>query len=153
MVENRKLWKNFLSQSFLAAVTVFLVLFVITIENSVVIAAIGATAFIVFAMPKSITARPRNVIGGHLIGLTLGSLCALIPQQSFLHSAFAYSLAVGLSTLTMVVTDTKHPPAASTALGVAITGFSLSVVTAVITSIILLSLAHRILRPFLKDLV
>lgn len=152
-MDDRKLWRNFLSQSSLAAATVFLVLFVITIENSVVITAIGATAFIVFAMPKSITARSRNVIGGHLIGLTLGSLCALIPQPSFLYSAFAYSLAVGLSTLTMVITDTEHPPAASTALGVAITGFSLSVAVAVITSVTLLSLAHRTLRPFLKDLV
>ncbi len=152
-MNNRKLWGNFLSQSFLAAATIFLVLFIITIENSVVIAAIGATAFIVFAMPKSVTARSRNVIGGHLIGLALGSLCALIPQPSFLYSTFAYSLAVGLSTLTMVVTDTEHPPAASTALGVAITGFSLSAAIAVITSVILLSLAHRILRPILKDLV
>ena len=40
-----------------------------TIEHAVVIASIGATAFIVFTMPRNITAKPRRVIGGHLAGL------------------------------------------------------------------------------------
>ena len=53
----------------------------------------------------------------------------------------------------MVVIDTERPPAAATALGVAITGFSLSAAIAVITSVIVLSLAHHFLKPFLRDLV
>jgi hypothetical protein len=52
----------------------------------------------------------------------------------------------------MVVTDTEHPPAAGTALGVAMTGISLDVFIAVSMSIILLSLIHRFFKPHMKDL-
>jgi len=153
MIEKlRSSWKSYILQSLLAAFTVFMVLLFLNIEHAVIISSIGATAFIVFAMPKSITAKPRNVIGGHLAGLLLGSLCTLIPQPSSLHSIAAYSLAVGLSILAMVITDTEHPPAAGTALGVAIKGFSLNIAIAVVTSVIILSLAHHFFKPYLKDL-
>jgi CBS-domain-containing membrane protein len=147
------LWKNYILQSFLAALTVFLLLLFLSLEHAVVIAAIGATAFIVFAMPGNVTAKSRNIIGGHLVGFLSGSLCALIPQPSLWYSIIAYSLAVGLSIFIMVIIDTEHPPAAATALGLAIMGFSLDAAIAVVTSAILLSLAHHFLKPFLKDLV
>ena len=53
-----RLWKNYLYQSALATIIVFLVLLLLTVENAVVIASIGATAFIVFTMPRNITAKP-----------------------------------------------------------------------------------------------
>lgn len=149
----RLLWKNYLFQSFLAALTIFLVLLFLTIEHAVIIAAIGATAFIVFAMPNNITANSRNIIGGHLVGFFAGSLCALIPQPSLWYPIMAYSLAVGLSIFIMVVINTEHPPAAATALGLAIMGFSLNAAIAVVTSAVLLSLAHHFLKPFLRELV
>jgi len=145
-------WKNYLFQSLLATVTTFIVLLFLSMEHAVVIASIGATAFIVFAMPRSIAAKPRNVIGGYLVGLLCGSLSALIPQPSLLHSIVAYSLAVGLSIFIMVVADVEHPPASGAALGVAITGPHLGVILAVITSAVILALAHHFLRPFLRDL-
>ena len=151
--ELRLFWKNYIFQSFLATLTIFVVLLFLSIEHAVIIASIGATAFIVFAMPKSITAKPRNVIGGHLVGFLSGCLCALIPHSSFLYSILLYSLAVGLSIFIMVVTDTEHPPASGTALGFAITGFDLNAAIALITSAIMLSLAHHFFKPYLRDLV
>ncbi|HEY68519.1 MAG TPA: HPP family protein [Thermoflexia bacterium] len=150
--EDQPSWKNYLFQSLLATLTVLIVLLFLSIEQAVIISSIGATAFIVFAMPRSITARPRGVIGGHLVGLLSGSLCALIPQPSLIHSIIVYSLAVGLATFVMVVIDTEHPPAAGTALGVAIKGFSPKVALAVVTSAVILSLVHHLFRPRLKDL-
>jgi len=150
--EFKRLWKNYLYQSFLATIVVFIVLLLLNMENAVVIASIGATAFIVFTMPRNIAAAPRRVIGGHLIGLFSGSLCALIPHSSILPSIVVYSLAVGISILLMVALDAEHPPAGGTALGVAITGFSPNVMIAVLTSSIVLSLAHRFCKKFLKDL-
>ena len=150
--EFRRLWKNYLYQSLLATIVVFLVLLLLNMEHVVVIASIGATAFIVFTMPRNITAVPRRVIGGHIIGLLSGSVCALLPHSSMLPSIMVYSIAVGISILLMVALDMEHPPAAGTALGVAITGFSLSVMVAVLTSSIVLSLAHRFSKRFLKDL-
>lgn len=150
--EFKRLWKNYLYQSFFAAVVLFTVLMLLNLENAVVIASIGSTAFIVFTMPRSITARPGRVIGGHLIGLAAGSLCALIPQSSMIISVFVYSLAVGVSLFLMVALDMEHPPASGTALGVAMTGFSPGIMVAVVTSSLILAVAHRFSRRFLKDL-
>jgi CBS-domain-containing membrane protein len=118
-------WKNYVFQSLFATVAVFVVLYFLTLQNAVIIASIGATAFIVFAMPKALTANARNVIGGHVVGLSI---------------------------FTMVVTDTEHPPASGTALGVAITGVHPNVLITVVLSIVLLSLIHHFFKPYLRDL-
>lgn len=153
MVEEFELhWKNYVLQSLLATAAVFAVLLCLSARQAVIIASIGATTFIVFAMPDAVTAQPRNVIGGQLVGLACGSLCALIPHGPVLAAACVYALAVGVSMFAMVVTDTEHPPASGTALGMAITGFSWDTGLAVAVSVVLLSLAHGRLRRFLKDL-
>ncbi len=151
--EFRLYWKHYVIQSILATLSMTLVLLFLTLQNAVVVASIGATSFIVFAMPDNITAKPRNVIGGHLVGLLIGSLCGFIPQLHFIFSIFTYSLAVGTSIFIMVVIDTEHPPASGTALGVSMTGFSLQVLIAVLTSTILLSFIHNRFRSKIKNLV
>jgi len=150
--EFRLFWRNYVFQSLFATCAIFIVFLFLGLQHMVIIASIGATAFIVFAMPKSITAKPRNIIGGHLVGLISGYLCALIPHHLFLHSIIVYSFAVGLSIFIMVVADTEHPPASGTALGVAIRGFSLEVTIAIITSVIILSLIHHLFKRYLRDL-
>jgi hypothetical protein len=64
-----------------------------------------------------------------------------------------YSSVVGLTMFAMVATDTEHPPACGTALGVAISGWSLSVTLTILVSAIILAAAHVALARFLKDLV
>jgi len=150
--ELRLFWKHYVFQSLFATLTLFVVLLSLQLEHPVKIASIGSSAFIVFAMPRSITAKPRNVIGGHVVGLVCGSLCAMIPHATLFHSAVVYSLAVGLSIFIMVVIDTEHPPASGTALGFAITGFSIEAAAAVIICAVLLSFVRRFFRDYLKDL-
>jgi CBS-domain-containing membrane protein len=104
-------------------------------------------------MPSSVTSSPRNVIGGHMIGLAFGSVFALLPQDTGLGQDALYALAVGCSILTMAVTNTEHPPAAGTALGVVIAGFSGRVVLGVLLGVAILSVIHRLLRPLLRDLI
>jgi CBS-domain-containing membrane protein len=133
-------------------VSVFIVLYFLSLQHAIIIASIGATAFIVFMMPDNITAQARNVVGGQLVGLFFGFLFSLFPQPALIYSIIVYSVAVGASIFTMVVTDTEHPPAAGTALGVAITGISLDVFIEVVMSIILLSLIHRFFKPYMRDL-
>ena len=154
MIEELRLhWKNYVLQSLLATLVMVVVFMFLSLENVVVVASIGSTAFVIFALPKSITAAPRNVIGGNLVGLLTGSICSLIPQPIYVVTLVAYALAVGLSIFIMVVTDTEHPPASGLALGVAITGFSWSVGVAVISAVILLSLIHYLCKSMIKDLV
>jgi len=145
-------WKNYVFQSLFATLVIFAVLLALRFQDVIIIASIGSTAFIVFAMPNGITARPRNVIGGQLVGFLCGYLCGLIPHGSPLIAAVVYSFAVGLSIFTMVVTDTEHPPASGTSLGVAISGFRLEVLVALIASVLALSLVHRVFKRYLRDL-
>ncbi len=72
--ELRLHWVNYVLQNLAASVSIFLVFLILTTKDAVIIASIGATAFIIFAMPESITAEPRNVIGGHVTGIIVGSL-------------------------------------------------------------------------------
>lgn len=76
--------KNYVLQSLAASISIFVVFLILTTEDIVFIASIGATAFIIFAMPESITAKPRNVIGGHITGIIVGTLSTLIPHQQIL---------------------------------------------------------------------
>jgi CBS-domain-containing membrane protein len=126
---------------------------VLSPQRAVIIASIGATAFIVFAMPQDFTAKPRHVIGGHLVGICSGSLLALIPHTTALPSIAIYSLAVGCSIFVMVVTDTEHPPASGTALGIAMKGFSYDVAATVIISAIVLASIRHVFKSHLRNLV
>lgn len=122
-------------------------------EHVVITASIASSVFIVFAMPQAITAKARNLIGGHMIGLLSGSLFGLVSHPTMFLSDVLYALSVGCAIFLMVVTDTEHPPAAGTALGVVLIGFSLNLLLSIITSIVLLALVHRLLRSSLMDLV
>ena len=145
-------WKHYIYQSLIAAIVILIVFLILTESHAVIIASIGSTAFIIFATPRSITAEPRRVIGGHLIGIASGSLFSFIPQLPPIPSAIIYSIAIGISIFLMVATNTEHPPASGTALGIAMNGFTINVTLAVIASAIVLSVAHYFLKRFLKDL-
>lgn len=151
-------WKNYVFQSLFATFAIFLVLLLLNIRREpVIIASIGATTFIIFALPNSITARPRNVIGGQSIGIVSGLLCSLIPHsfvvQNDITSSLVYAVAVGLSFFVMVVTDTEHPPASATALGIVIGSFSIWVAVTVVASAVILSVIHVSFKKYLRDLV
>lgn len=146
-------WLSYILQSALATASVFVVLVALRQQNLVVAASLAATAFTVFAMPSSMTASTRNVVGGHIVGLVFGSAFALIMQESaFAHDAM-YALAVGCAMLVMTATNTEHPPAAGTALGVVIAGFSARLVLGVVVGVVVLAVIHRLLRPMLRDLI
>ena len=151
--EFKRHWKNYVFQSLLASVTLAVIMLVLRLQNIIIVASMGSSFFVVFAMPKSITARPRNVIGGHLVGYFSGILCALIPHPEFISSVIVYSLAVGLSIFIMVVIDVEHPPASGTALGAVIAGFESHILVAIVATVILLSLVQYAIRDHIRDLI
>lgn len=154
--EFRSYWKYFVYQSLLAAISVYLVLVILNPDETVIIASLGATAFVVFALPEKFTAYPRNVIGGHIVGLLCGLLGAgllqVLPGRCDPLENAVYAAAVGLSIFIMVISDTEHPPAAGTALGVATKGFSVHVIAGVLVFAILFSIIRWLLRHRLRDL-
>ena len=160
-VEFEAHWGNYVFQSLLATVVVFVIFWALGVREAVIIASLGATAFVIFALPHSLMAKPRNVIGGHIVGLGCGVigafLAGLIPEQFELASngagyAAAYAISIGLAMFIMVVIDTEHAPAAGTALGVAINGFSMNIALTVMLFALLMVLICRLLRRHMRDL-
>ncbi len=145
----KKLWKYYLWQSSLAAVALCIIVLVLGKEKMVVISAMGATAFIVFAMPTAVSAKTRNVIGGHLVGLASGAIFYFAALPYFL----GYPLTVGIAIFVMVALDVEHPPAAGTALAVVMNEVSPDVFVTIMASAVILSQCRYYLRHHLKDLI
>ncbi len=148
-----KHWRRYLIQSSYAPATVFFI--TITLSNSpVIIASIGATAFIVFAMPNNIAAEPKRIIGGHFLGFFIGSCFAVFPFMDVVFfKAMWFSLSVGITILFMVVLDLEHPPAAGTALGMTLISYSSTSVITILISVLFLAIVGHLSKPYLKDLV
>ena len=90
----------------------FLVIFLLAELSSnlgrlLLIAPFGASCVLVFALPQTPVAQPRNVIGGHLVatlvGLVISALLGATP--------LGFALGVGLAISAMSLTSTLHPPA------------------------------------------
>jgi CBS-domain-containing membrane protein len=62
---------------------------------------------LVMALPDSLPAQPRALIGGHMLSCAAGWLCAMALGPGDVASAAA----VGLATLGMMVAGVLHPPA------------------------------------------
>lgn len=153
----RQYWKNYVFQSLFATVVIFLILLSLSFqEDAVIIASLGATTFIVFAMPEQVTAKSRNIIGGYIVGFSCGWICSLFPIETLMGKPIGYSLlyaaAVGLSIFIMVIVDMEHPPASGVALGVAIKGFSVVVIISIIASVVILTVIHHFFKKYLRDL-
>ena len=144
------------------ALLVVLLVEEVGLHRVVMIAAIGSTSFVLFVTPHSSTANPRHVIGGHLVALVVGSAFAIFSGTPVGQSLLAQvplvldveaALAVALSIFLMAATDTEHASAAGTALRVVVHGFGWGLILFVVSSAIMLSLVHTMLRPRLRDLL
>jgi CBS-domain-containing membrane protein len=146
----KKLWKYYILQSSLAGIALFILVLLLDQSKMVLISAMGATSFLVFAMPTAVSAQTRNVIGGHLVGLATG----MIFYVTDLPYLVEYPVVVGIAIFIMVVLDVEHPPAAGTALAVVINEVSsLDVFVTIMVGAVILSQCRYYLRGYLKDLV
>ncbi|MCP4144789.1 MAG: HPP family protein [bacterium] len=146
-------WLSYVAQSIFAAASIFIVLAALRQQNLVIAASLAATTFTIFTMPSRVTASTRNVIGGHFVGLLFGSAFALISVSTPLAQDIVYALTLGCAMFVMAITNTEHPPAAGTALGVVVAGFSLKAVIGVVVGVLVLTLVHKLFSPFLRDLI
>lgn len=80
----------------------------------------GATTVLVFGVPESPLAQPRNVILGHLltalIGVCFTEFVGVTP--------FSLAAATGFAVSAMLLTKTTHPPAGANPLLIMLTGQS-----------------------------
>jgi CBS-domain-containing membrane protein len=151
----------FIIQSLLALAVFFVVLVLVqSITHVIIVAALGASTFIIFSMPKSATAGPRRLIGGHVVGLASGTLCHFLFVDRLgadfgdpgVLTAFTFALAIALAMFLMAVTNTEHPPATATSIGLLTAGLSWGTIIFVVLFAILLALIHHGLRRWLVNL-
>jgi len=123
--------------------------------RAIIVAAIASTAFILFISPFSASARPRSVIGGHLIAVLVSIPIALLAETALGHSlinaapwVFGLSAAVGvgLTMFLMASTNTEHPPAAGTALAVLAHSFDWDLILFLAVAIAILVVIQKTFR-------
>ena len=153
---------RYVLQCTLAFVVVLILLLVLdAFTQTVLIAALGSSTFIAFAVPRSLHSDPRHMIGGYLVGIVTGSLMGTlnaarhISDVTLAHSVMIVfgALATGLAMFVMVVTKTEHPPAAALALGLVLNEWDLETLVVVIAGVVALSIFKRLILPMLMDLL
>lgn len=159
----RKNVHRYVFQCILATLTIFAVLFFLDVlTETAIIAALGASAFVVFAIPNSYSSDPRRLIGGYFVGIIVGIICYYIsvnfPNSNFLTntemSLIVFgAIAVGLAIFIMAVTNTEHPPAAGIALGLVINRWDWMTIIFILSAIIWLTGIRKILKTYLIDLI
>jgi CBS-domain-containing membrane protein len=86
-----------------------------------IVASMGASAVLLFAVPHGPLSQPWPVLGGHLVSGTIGVVCA----QHIPDSLVAGALAVALAIAAMHYLRCIHPPGGATALTAVIGGDSI----------------------------
>ena len=131
------------------------------VTQTVLIASLGASAFIAFAVPLSLHSSPRHMIGGYIVGILAGGSMSYLYSSVDVSNLFIENaamivfgaLATSLAMFVMVVTKTEHPPAAALALGLVLNEWDMLTLGVVLAGIIGLSIVKRMVLPLLMDLL
>lgn len=86
----------------------------------IIVASMGASAVLLFAVPHGRLSQPWSLIGGHIISAIIGVTCAKYIPDTFIAASVAVSLAVGA----MYYLRCIHPPGGATALSAVVGGSS-----------------------------
>jgi len=83
-----------------------------------IIASMGSSAVLLFAVPHGPLSQPWPVFGGHLVSAIVGVTCLKLIPEPMLAAAVAVALATGA----MHFLRCMHPPGGATALGAVLGG-------------------------------
>lgn len=92
--------------------------FVGTDSSALLVASMGASAVLLFALPHGPLSQPWAVVGGHGISALVGVTCAAFIADPVLSAALAVGVAIGC----MQVFRCVHPPGGATALSAVVGG-------------------------------
>jgi CBS domain-containing membrane protein len=84
-------------------------------DNFFLIGSFGASAVLVYGIPNSPLAQPRNLIGGHVVSALVGVTAFQLLNWTHL-PWLPPAVAVSSAIVAMQVTKTLHPPGGATAL-------------------------------------
>jgi len=118
-----------------------------------VVASMGASTVLLFAVPHSPLSQPWPVFGGHVLSAAVGVSTVSLIQDPLLAAPVAVALAVGV----MYYTRCLHPPGGATALAFVLgsdqlhaMGFAFLVTPVLINVLVLLGVAIFFNAPFEK---
>jgi CBS-domain-containing membrane protein len=118
---------------------------------AMIIASMGASAVLLFAVPHGALSQPWAVVGGNVISALIGVTCAQMIGDAYLGAA----VAVGLSIAAMYYLRCLHPPGGATALvavlggdAVQQLGYGFVVSPVLINTLIILTTAVLVNMPF-----
>ncbi len=156
----RRRWQRYLLQATLAAATLAAVISVQdNLTNVAIVTAIASSAFIIFTHPQSPMSSPRRVLGGHLVAIIVGLIIGVLvhdlanePYEASLITDVAAAIGVGIVMLLMAATDTEHPPAAGTVLGLILAPDPLSNGVLIVAAAVALTSVRTVFRGWLIDL-
>lgn len=83
-----------------------------TIDVPLLVAPMGASAVLLFAVPESPLAQPWSIMGGNVVSALLGVICAQLIKTP----VFAAATAVALAISAMLALRCVHPPSGAVAL-------------------------------------
>lgn len=89
---------------------------------AIIVASMGATAVLLFAVPHSPLSQPWPLFGGHIVSAIIGVTCA----KYITNDVLAASMAVGIAIGAMYYLECIHPPGGATALSAVIGGESVT---------------------------
>jgi CBS-domain-containing membrane protein len=94
--------------------------FVGPLAATLIVASMGASAVLLFAVPHGPLSQPWPVIGGHLVSAVIGVCCAKLVPDTLLAAALAVALAIGVMHYLRCI----HPPGGASALAAVVGGDS-----------------------------
>lgn len=112
-------------------------------DVALLMAPFGATAVLVFGVPDSPLAQPKNVILGHLITAFIGLV--------FVHyvgvTPLTLALATGLGVTAMLASKTTHPPAGANPILIMLSGQGWGfLITPVLMGAVIIVLVGKVFR-------
>ena len=113
-------------------------------DAAMIVASMGASAVLLFAVPHGALAQPWAVLGGHTISAVVGVSCYLLIG----HTLVAAALAVGIAIAVMYYLRCIHPPGGATALSAVVgsstlhdLGYQFVVTPVLINALVIIAMA------------
>ena len=116
------------------------IMYLLSFETEFPLASIPFATSIVLmtGSPEAAPARPRALVGGHVLSALVGVLALKLAGPE----AWVAALAVGLAMLAMLLTDSFHPPAGINPLIIVMNGMSWSFILVPVAAGALILLAY-----------
>lgn len=149
----KKNWKNHLFQNLLIVLYIIVIFHFHSFFDTLLASSLGASAFIVFAMPNSQASKSKNLLFSYVICAFLAFLGRLLPIESEVIFYLIFIFLIGLSFFCMTVFNFEHPPAIGLSISVFISPDYKKVIIFSLSSVLFLAFIRIIFKKRIKDLV